>query len=108
VARIVFRLAQDQWAESARSAQAPLTGNEPAPADEGNPLQAIEDDERRSAVWQAIDGLTGAERAAVLLYYREETSVEDTARVLGVTPGTVKTLLHRGRTKLRARLKEFQ
>jgi DNA-directed RNA polymerase specialized sigma24 family protein len=41
------------------------------------------------------------ERAAVLLYYRQEMKVADVARVLGVTTGTVKTLLFRARGKLR-------
>jgi DNA-directed RNA polymerase specialized sigma24 family protein len=40
----------------------------------------------------------------VILYYREEMALRDIAQALGVTTGTVKTLLFRARRHLRDRL----
>jgi DNA-directed RNA polymerase specialized sigma24 family protein len=40
----------------------------------------------------------------VFLYYRDDMAVGDIARALGVTTGTVKTLLFRARRRLRERL----
>ena len=39
-----------------------------------------------------------------MLYYRDEMAVRDIARALGVTSGTIKTLLFRARRHLRERL----
>jgi DNA-directed RNA polymerase specialized sigma24 family protein len=44
------------------------------------------------------------QRTAVILYYRDELPVRDIAHALGVTTGTVKTLLFRARRHLRERL----
>ena len=41
-------------------------------------------------------------REALYLYYCENYSVEETARILGKNPNTVKTLLRRGREKIKA------
>jgi DNA-directed RNA polymerase specialized sigma24 family protein len=45
---------------------------------------------------------------AVLLYYRQELQITDIATVLGVTSGTVKTMLFRARKKLRATMNDGQ
>ena len=39
-----------------------------------------------------------------MLYYRDEMAVRDIALALGVTTGTIKTLLFRARRHLRGRL----
>ena len=67
-------------------------------------LEALIADERARALWGAVARLPPGERAAVILYYRDELSVADIARALGVTTGTIKTLLFRGRRHLRERL----
>jgi len=51
-----------------------------------------------------VSALTSGERTAVILYYRDEMSVRDIARALGVTTGIIKTLLFRARRHLRERL----
>jgi RNA polymerase sigma-70 factor (ECF subfamily) len=60
--------------------------------------------ERRHQVWEAVAALCWAERTVVMLHYRDETSLGDIAQTLGVTTGTVKTLLFRARRHLRERL----
>jgi RNA polymerase sigma-70 factor (sigma-E family) len=49
----------------------------------------------------ALAGLPHRERAALVLRYYEDRSEADIAQLLGVRPGTVKSLLHRGLAHLR-------
>lgn len=49
---------------------------------------------------QALMALPDQQRAVIALHYLEDMSVADTARVLGVSDGTVKTQLVRGRSRL--------
>jgi RNA polymerase sigma-70 factor (ECF subfamily) len=60
--------------------------------------------ERNSHLWDEVQALSSGERTVVLLYYRDELGIADIARAIGVTAGTVKTLLFRARRHLRARL----
>ena len=60
--------------------------------------------ERNRRLWDEVELLSSGERTVVLLYYRDELAVGEIAAALGVTPGTVKTLLFRARQHLRARL----
>jgi len=55
---------------------------------------------------EALSDLPDREREAVVLHYVHDISVADTADAMGVTPGTVKTLLSRGRAHLVAALGE--
>jgi RNA polymerase sigma-70 factor (ECF subfamily) len=84
---------------------------------EGSPLDSAQEpganeialtellaDERSRRLWQAVAELSSGERTAVILYYREEMPLRDIARALGVTTGTIKTLLFRARRHLRTRL----
>jgi len=52
-------------------------------------------------VLDAVRQLPERQRAAIVLRYYEDLSEADIARTLGVRPGTVKSLLHRGTTELR-------
>jgi RNA polymerase sigma-70 factor (ECF subfamily) len=58
----------------------------------------------RSKVWQAVDQLSEAQRAAVLLFYREDLSCQQISEVLDIPVATVKSHLHRARQRLRGRL----
>ncbi len=53
-----------------------------------------------AAVRDAVDALPERQRQIVLMHYYLDASVADIASALGVTPGTVKTQLHRGRAAL--------
>lgn len=67
-------------------------------------LTEIITDEGDRRLWRAVASLSAGERTAVLLFYRHELPVRDIAAALGVTEGTVKTLLFRARRHLRQRL----
>ncbi len=54
----------------------------------------------------AVETLPPKQKAAVVLHYGHELSVDDTAAMLGVGAGTAKTHLVRGLKKLRAALQE--
>ena len=71
------------------------------------------DPERQAAVGQirtllegAIDGLPASFREVFILRQIEGLSTEETARALGIAPETVKTRLHRARTRLRGALQD--
>ncbi len=55
-------------------------------------------------VWAAVRELPRRQAQAIALHYVEELSLEEMAAVLGCSPGTVKTHLHRGRRRLSKRL----
>lgn len=67
----------------------------------GPPDQA----ESPSALRDLVDALPERYRQAVTLYYYEERSVAETARLLGLAEGTVKTNLFRARGLLLERLR---
>jgi RNA polymerase sigma-70 factor (ECF subfamily) len=45
--------------------------------------------------------------AVIVLFYREEKSIEDIAQILEMPPNTVKTHLHRGRKELYHQLRSI-
>jgi RNA polymerase sigma-70 factor (ECF subfamily) len=56
----------------------------------------------------AIDALPAAQRAVVLLRDVEGHDGGEVARILGLTEGNMRVLLHRGRTRLRATLEPLR
>jgi len=70
-------------------------------------LHGLIADEQSREMWSAVSALPSGERTAVTLYYREEMPVRDIARTLGVTAGTIKTLLFRARKHLRQRVEHL-
>lgn len=67
----------------------------------GPSLQRDVDDFHLDPVWKS---LTQAQRAVVVLRVVQEESVKETAAILGVSEGTVKTHLFRGLKKMRQTL----
>jgi RNA polymerase sigma-70 factor (ECF subfamily) len=112
VATIAVRLAQNHLAARGRAVR-----REGTPLDEtcepvvdargSDALVALIDDERRQTLWNEVAALPSGERTSVVLYYRDDLPVGDIARALGVTAGTIKTLLFRARRHLRERLQSM-
>lgn len=69
------------------------------------PHGAGEGDER---VVRLVEALPRAQREVVTLFYFEDRSVDEVARVLGLPAGTVKTHLHRARAALREAWTKFE
>jgi RNA polymerase sigma-70 factor (sigma-E family) len=64
-------------------------------------VRRVDDDAAdRDAVWQAIQQLPDRQRQVVVLRYYEDLSEADTADVLGISTGTVKSSLSRGLARL--------
>ncbi|MDE6107829.1 MAG: sigma-70 family RNA polymerase sigma factor [Oscillospiraceae bacterium] len=56
-------------------------------------------------VWKALQSLSEDYRLPIYLFYFEELSTREIAKVLSIRPGTVRTRLSRGREQLRQTLK---
>lgn len=72
--RLLWRRRERTWAEPVEASAVPSP-----------------DAETRIAVLSALRGLPPRQRAAVVFRYWEDRSVEETAGLLGVAPGTVKS-----------------
>ena len=77
---------------------------EPADALDAADPEAGTDRETRLTLLAALRGLPPRQRAAVVLRYWEDRSVEETAQLLGVSPGTVKSQCAKALAALRSRL----
>lgn len=110
ISTIAVRLAQNWLVKRVRSVV--REGTELDPEHEGasgdvDPLAGLIVDERDRRLWASVAALPSGERTAVILYYRQDMNVEQIASAVGVSSGTVKTLLFRGRQKLRRTLADL-
>jgi len=87
----------DQWDHRASNHDGPDAGV--AHRDE---LAAL-----RKRLGEAMQGLTDAQKQAVLLFHQQGLSVQEVAEVMEVPAGTVKRHLHRGRAAMRKNLGEL-
>jgi RNA polymerase sigma-70 factor (sigma-E family) len=62
------------------------------------------DDGRNAALWDFVQTLPRKQRAAIVLRYYEQLSEAETAEVLGVSVGTIKSQTSRAVASLRARI----
>jgi RNA polymerase sigma-70 factor (ECF subfamily) len=85
----------------------PLDDNNPLPAGEAGPDEAIEQDEQQQAVREAILGLPDHQRVIVSMHYIEGRSVQDIMSAMDLPKGTVVSRLSRGRDNLRRRLAPY-
>lgn len=68
-------------------------------------IEAVDDrDPIDPAFWTAVRALPAQQARAITLYYLDDLSVEQVARELGCSEGSVKTHLSRGRAALAAHL----
>jgi RNA polymerase sigma-70 factor (ECF subfamily) len=68
---------------------------------EQGPAAALQARETEQVVWEAVENLPRLWAMAIILYYREQESIADIAKIMRVRKNTVKTYLFRGREKLR-------
>lgn len=72
----------------------------PAPATEGPEARALAS-QRRSTIARAMGGITDDQRTAIILFDVEGYDYGEIAEMTGVSVGTVKSRIHRGRLALR-------
>ncbi|WP_022917612.1 RNA polymerase sigma factor SigE [Ruania albidiflava] len=75
-----------------------------ATTDTSSPERRYEHDNLDRDIQEALDSLKPQYRAAVVLCDIEGLSYEEIAEVLGISMGTVRSRIHRGRAQLRTRL----
>lgn len=99
--RLRRQRAHDAWSWDAMQGgvlQREFVDPGPEPAD----LAAAAD--LQAAIARAVTELPARQRAAVRLHYLSGLTQAETAEVLGIAPGAVKTRLHNARTRLRQEL----
>lgn len=80
----------------------PIAGSSP------DPQLVAEQEELRTALLEAVDTLSSKNRAAILLFYHEQFSLQEVANRLNISVNAVKGRLHKSRHQLRARLSPLQ
>lgn len=104
---IAVRLAQNWLVSRTRQAGRHAGIDDDHPVEDQGTVDGLErllTDERDRALWRAVAQLSSGQRTAALLFYRQGLSIDEVAAALGVSGGTVKTLLFRARQRLRALL----
>jgi RNA polymerase sigma-70 factor, ECF subfamily len=87
----------------ARRPQSSLSDPEVMDAVEAmDPVPSADDTADRAAILKLVDQLPTRQRQVIMLFYMEAQSHEEIATMLAMPVGTVKTLLHRARTRLSA------
>ena len=76
----------------------------PELAAEGDVLEELLQEERRRAVYRAVQALSPVDREIVTLHYYGGLSLKEAGEAMGLTPGAARTLLCRARKKLKSRL----
>jgi RNA polymerase sigma factor (sigma-70 family) len=104
IARNLSRRSQrDERAAPATATGAP--GVELAlPAAGPSPLDEVIDREEESFLWRALGAIPETYRLPLVLYYREQHSIEKVARALDISETSVKTRLWRGRRLLQEQM----
>ena len=96
--RVVVNLARDRWrALGRRPREAPIGETDIA-------VSVTDGIAERDQLVRAAQALPEGQRAVLVLRYFDDLSIEETARVLGCTTGTVKSQTARALTRLRAAL----
>jgi RNA polymerase sigma factor (sigma-70 family) len=102
LAGITRNLAKGARRSRARSRLAPLTDEaEEAPAATPSPLEQLLEEEQQALVWRALEHLPESYREPLVLFYREERSVERVADALDLSVDAAKQRLSRGRQMLK-------
>ncbi|UCG57610.1 MAG: sigma-70 family RNA polymerase sigma factor [Phycisphaerales bacterium] len=69
-----------------------------------DPTAAVLHEETKEVVWKAVEELPRLWAMAVMLFYKEQKSIADIAKVMQVRHNTAKTYLFRGRERLKETL----
>lgn len=56
-------------------------------------------------IWNSLDALSSRQRTAIVLRFYNDLTTAETAAAMGVRPGTVKSLVHRGLDVLRKEMR---
>jgi RNA polymerase sigma factor (sigma-70 family) len=99
--RILRMRSQDAWSWEAMVGGSYI--DEPISLRPG-PSELAEAADLRARVLHAVSALPPGQRSAVMLFYLSGLSHAETAQILGITVGSIKTRLHKARASLRESL----
>lgn len=71
---------------------------------EGDPIKALEETEKRELLAQAVQSLPEREQLVVSLYYYEDLNIKEIAEIIGVTESRISQLHTRSLLRLRGHL----
>ncbi len=71
-----------------------------APPELADPAKTVHAEEKRAAVWCAVQGLSAEQREVVFLAFYEALPYREIASLLGVPEGTVKSRMYHAKRKL--------
>lgn len=103
---IVANETRNRWRRTSRHRTVPLTllGEDASRSVDPSPEQVAEDAETSRALRDAVAALPARQREVVVCRYLLDMAEHDTAQVLGIPPGTVKSRLSRGLRALQTAL----
>lgn len=97
--KTLINLCRDQWRRQSRRPEEASFGESAAAEDHAGSFS--DELAEREALEQALDALPKAQREILVLRFFFDLSVTQTAELLGVPEGTVKSATHRGLQQLR-------
>lgn len=102
----LYRIAVNAVASHYRNQRSPLSldGHLDVVSPLLDPLDEVVGRERIRTVWEAVDRLPTQQRAAMILKFSEDMTMEDVGAVLGKTPAAAKLLIYRAMQRLRREL----
>jgi RNA polymerase sigma-70 factor (ECF subfamily) len=103
----LYRIAFNAWQSEIRKKREITLDDDRMPEPEPLPPESEHTDLQRDLA-RAMEGLTEGERNAILQCYYNDLSHEETAFVLGMPIGTVKTNILKAKEKMRAKLSAYQ
>ena len=105
----LYRVSVNAALDHKRRSKHEVLSDEPVGADAadlgGTPEDTVVESETSKLVREAIEQLDGSYGGVLKMHYFSEMSVADIAEALGISPGTVKSRLSRGRALLAKALK---
>jgi RNA polymerase sigma-70 factor (ECF subfamily) len=103
----LYRIAVNAVASHYRSRRSHLSLDDELglQADLTDPMDTVLARERLRAVWRAVDRLPAQQRAAMILKFADDMTMEDVGAVLGKSPAAAKLLIYRAVQRLRQELR---
>ncbi len=103
---IAVNLIRDAWRKDRRIDPAELERATELPAGQPSPETQVEDAELYRRLARAVEELPAPYRSVIALRYDADLSYESIASALDLPLNTVRTLLHRAKAALRAKMEE--
>ena len=102
----IMRIAYNCWCSHSSKPQDSSIDTDKNVARYGISPDSADEHFKYQSLYKAISELNPNEKAAILLFYMEDKEIKEIAVIMDMPEGTVKSLLSRGRTKLKIKLQD--